>query len=185
LLAAVLALAAVAPTLARVQHKHVVVVRGKGFTLRAWDDPGRDKKLCVLLKSGKPSSSVCAQKLNAQTGLLFASFQNKGQTFTAVGGAAMKKVTKVVATFGDGKQLTMKTRRGPRYKGRRHGKVRFWAGRHAGSAPLRTLVGKTASGATLQVTPVAPPPEPPPPSPCGCHGPPVQRIVCPLQPCPE
>ncbi len=169
------------------QTKHVVVVKGKGFRLLAWDARDRSKSLCILVKSGKHSSSVCAQKLNAQTGLQFASLQDSKQTFSLVGGAAKKSVTKVVATFADGKQLTMRTKPGKRYKGRRHGHVKFWAGRHRGPAPLRTLAAKTASGATLQMVTVSPSPQPVPPQPCPpCSGPPRAqsgaRIVCPLCP---
>ena len=163
----------------------MVVVQGRGFKLLAWDASDRSKSLCVLAKSGRHSASICAQKLNPQTGLEFTSLQDNARTFTLVGGAAQRKVAKVVATFADGKTLTMRTRSGKRYKGRR--RVRFWAGRHAGAAPLRTLAAKTARGATLRVTNVSPPAPPPgPPGPCGCGGgPPLARVMCPLAPCPE
>jgi hypothetical protein len=187
-IAAVLALVAVATSSARVQRQHVVVVKGKGFRLLAWDATDRSKSLCVLAKAGRHSSSVCAQKLNALTGLQFTSFQDNAQTFTVVGGAARKSVAKVVALFADGKQLTIRTKRGTRYKGRRHGRVKFWAGRHKGSAPLRTLSAKTARGATLQTITVTPAPKPPQPCP-PCGGPPRAqsggRLVCPLALCPE
>lgn len=143
LVAAALVLALVATSLAKVQTKHVVVVKGKGFSELAWDDPGRDKKLCFLIKSGRPSSSVCAQKIPV-TGISFTSLQNSKRTFTLVGGVALKKVKKVVVTFADGKQLTVPTRAGKAYRGRRRGKIRFWAIKHAGPAPLRTVTAKTA-----------------------------------------
>jgi hypothetical protein len=188
-IAAVLTLAVVATSTARVQKKHVVVVKGKGFSLLAWDATDRSKSLCTLAKAGKSSSSVCAQKLNAQTGLQFTSFQDKATTFTVVGGAARKSVAKVVALFGDGSQLTIRTKTGQRYRGRRRGKVKFWAGKHNGPAPLRTLTAKTARGATVGTVTVSQPPQPKPPEPCPpCGGPPRAqtggRIVCPLVLCP-
>jgi hypothetical protein len=190
-IAAVLTLVAVATSSARVQKKHVVVVKGKGFSLLAWDATDKSKSLCVLAKAGRPSSSVCAQKLNAQTGLQFTSFQDNAATFTVVGGAARKSVAKVVALFGDGTQLTIRTKSGQRYQGRRRGKVRFWAGQHTGPAPLRTLTAKTARGATVGTVTLSQPPQPKPPSPCPpCGGPPRAqaqaggRVVCPLVLCP-
>jgi hypothetical protein len=140
-LAAVLALAVVASSLARVQTHHVVVVRGKGFSLLAWDARGRDKSLCFLAKSGKHSSSVCAQKIGP-TGLSFTSFQDTKRTFTVVGGVAVKKVKKVSVVFADGKKITVRTKSGKAYRGRRHGKVRFWAVRRAGPAPFRTVLAQ-------------------------------------------
>jgi hypothetical protein len=188
--AAALALLAATTSTARVQRQHVQVVKGRGFRLLAWDARDRSKSLCVLLKAGRPSSSICAQKLNSQTGLLFTSFQNKAATFAYVGGAARKNVAKVVALFADGKQLTMRTKPGKRYRGRRRGRVRFWAGRHAGSAPLRTLTAKTARGSTVGTVNVGPVPPPKPPQPCPpCGGPPrgqaAASVVCPLVICPE
>ena len=141
--AGAVALALVASSLARVQTRHVVVVKGRGFSELAWDALGRDKKLCFLVKSGKPSSSVCGQRIPA-SGISFTSLQNSKRTFTLVGGVALKKVKKVLVTFADGKQLTVPTKAGNAYRGRKRGKVRFWAIKHAGPAPLRTVIPKTA-----------------------------------------
>ena len=139
--AAALTLVLVATSLAKVQTKHVVVVKGKGFSELAWDARDRSKSLCFLAKSGKHSSSVCAQKIGP-TGLSFSSLQNRARTFTLVGGVAVKKVKKVMVMFADGKQLTVATKAGNAYRGRRRGKVRFWAVKRAGPAPLRTVVAK-------------------------------------------
>jgi hypothetical protein len=139
--AAALTLVLVATSLAKVQTKHVVVVKGKGFSLLAWDARDRSKSLCFLAKSGKHSSSVCAQKIGP-TGLNFTSLQDNARTFTLVGGVAVKKVKKVMVVFADGKQLTVRTKAGNAYRGRRRGKVRFWAIKRAGPAPLRTVVAK-------------------------------------------
>jgi hypothetical protein len=189
--AAALALVAATTSTAHVQRQRVQVVKGRGFRLLAWDARDRSKSLCVLLKgSGRESSSVCAQKLGSQTGLQFTSFQNRAATFAYVGGAARRNVAKVVALFADGRQLTMRTKPGKRYRGRRRGHVRFWAGRHAGSAALRTLTAKTARGSTVGTINVAPAPPPKPPQPCPpCGGPPrgqaTGSVVCPLVICPE
>jgi ribosomal protein L23 len=139
--AAALALTAVAPSIARVQKRHVVVVKGRGFKLLAWDAAGRDKSLCVLLKAGKPNSSECAQKLNPQ-GFQVISFQDSKRTFAMVGGATKKSIKKVVVSFFDGKQVTVKTKTARAYRGRRKGKVRFFAIKHRGSAPFRAVVAK-------------------------------------------
>ena len=168
----VVALAAVAPALARTQKRHVTVVRGHGFSLSAWD---RGKRLCFRLRSGSANLAAC----DAPGSLDFVAFQHDGATF--VGGVVRRDAAKVVATVTDGKQLTMRTKRGSRYRGRAH--MRFWAGRHAGSTGVKTLAAKSSSGATLEVKDVSPP-APPPPNPCGC-GPPFVRVVCPLAPCPE
>jgi hypothetical protein len=136
------ALVSVVPSLAKVQKKHVVVVKGKGFKLLAWDGTSPKGSLCILAQAGKPSSSVCGQTLNAQTGLMFTSFQNSKRTFTMVGGASKKSIKKVVVTFADGKQVTVKTAKGQAYQGKRKGKVRFFALKHKGPAPLRTVVAK-------------------------------------------
>ena len=138
---AALALVLAATSLAKVQTKHVVVVKGKGFSLLAGDARDRSKSLCFLAKSGKHSSSVCAQKIGP-TGLNFTSLQDRARTFTLVGGVAVKKVKTVLVVFADGKQLTVATRAGNAYRGRRRGKVRFWAVKRAGPAPLRTVVAK-------------------------------------------
>ncbi len=174
-LALALVLVAVAPSLARTQKRHVTVVRGHGFSLTAWD---HGKSLCLRLKSAGKSSAKCT----SSPGLAYTSL--RGTTETVLGGPVRRGAATVVATFSDGRELTMKTKRGSRYKGRRH--VRFWAGRHAGSAVLRSLAAKSARGATLQVMDVSPQPPPPnPPGPCGCGGPPLARVMCPLTPCPE
>ena len=141
--AAALVLVLAASSVARVQTRHVVVVKGKGFSELAWDDRGRDKKLCFLVKSGKHSSSVCGQKIPA-IGISFTSLQDSKRTFTLVGGVTTKKVKKVVVSFADGKQVTVATKAGKAYRGRKRGKVRFWAIKHAGPAPLRTVIPKTA-----------------------------------------
>ena len=168
-----LALVASAPSLARTQKRHVTVVRGDGFRLVAWD---HGKSLCVRVRSAGKSSATCT----SSPGLAYTSL--RGTSGTVLGGPVRRDAASVVATFSDGRQLTTKTKRGGRYRGRRH--VRFWAGRHAGSATLRTLAAKSARGATLQVMVVSPQP-PPPPGPCGCGGPPIARVMCPLTPCPE
>lgn len=175
--AIVLALAATAA--ARIQTHHVTVVTGSGFRLTTWDKRDRDKSICFKLQSGKQSSTQCETVLQRKARVNFASFRNSQGRFTLLGGVARKNVTKVVATFAKGKTLTMTTKRGTRYKGRLRGKVRFWAGRYNGTSTLKSLVAKTASGS--QGTPVVPPP----PDPCGCHGPPIAKVVCPATPCPE
>jgi hypothetical protein len=172
---ALLALAGTAA--ARLQTHHVSVVTGKGFRLTAWDKRGADKTLCFKLQSGKQSSTQCETVVQRKARVNFASFRDTHHR-TLLGGVARKNVTKVVATFANGRKLTMRTVKGTRYKGRLRGKVRFWAGRYNGTSPLKSLVAKSASGS--QGNPV----EVPPPDPCGCHGPPTAKIVCPLTPCP-
>jgi hypothetical protein len=160
--------------------KKVVVVRGKGFTLTAWS---AHNELCFKLKAGKPSSSQCAEKLVTLPGRVnFTEFAYKPRNASYVGGASTKKIVKVVASFADGKTLTMKTKRVRAYRGKFRKTVRFWAGKRTGTAPLRSIVGKSARGATVeQETLPAPAPLPSPqPPPCGC-GPPRAAIVCPLQ----
>ena len=174
-LALALVLVASAPSLARTQRRHVTVVRGHGFSLTAWD---HGRSLCVRLKSAGKRSATCT----SSPGLAYASI--RGTTATVLGGPVRRDAASVVATFADGKQLTMKTKSGSRYKGRHH--VRFWGGRRAGLTTVKTLAAKNSRGATLQVMDVAPQPPPPgPPGPCGCGGPPIARVMCPLTPCPE
>jgi hypothetical protein len=141
--AATLALVLAGTSLAKIQTRHVVVVKGKGFSELAWDARGRDKQLCFLIKSGKPNASVCAQKLGP-TGVSFTSLQDNKHTFTLVGGVTTNKVKKVLVRFADGKQLTVATKAGKAYQGRRRGKVRFWAVKRAGPAPLRTVSPKAS-----------------------------------------
>jgi hypothetical protein len=176
--AVVLALAGTAA--ARLQTRHVSVVTGKGFRLTAWDKRGADKSICFKLQSGKQSGTQCETVVQRKARVNFASFRDTHRR-TLLGGVARKNVTKVVATFANGKTLTMKTVKGTSYKGRLRGKVRFWAGRYNGTSPLKSLVAKTASGS--QGSPVSPPPPVPPQCP-PCHGPPTAKIVCPLTPCP-
>jgi hypothetical protein len=140
--ALVVALVSVVPSLARVQTRHVVVVKGKGFKLLAWDGTSPKGSLCVLAQAGKPSSSVCAQKLNAQTGLMFTSFSDRKQTYTVVGGAAKKSIKKVQASFSDGTKVIVKTKTGQAYRGKRKGKVRFFALKHKGPAQVRLVFAK-------------------------------------------
>lgn len=150
---AVAALALVAadvPSLARMQKKHVVVVRGIGFRLIAWDSADAGKSLCFRLRAGRQSATQCEQVLKRKARLNFTSFQNAARTSTLLGGVARSRVVKVVATFKDGDVLTLRTKPGSRYKGRQRGHVRFWAGRHAGTSKLKTLVAKNARGATVE-----------------------------------
>ena len=182
----VLALLVAAPTVARVQHKHVEVVKGSGFRLVAWDATDADKSLCFRLQAGTQKSTQCEAVIQRKARLNFASFANARGTAVFIGGVARRGVVKVVATFTNGQQMSLRTVSGKRYRGRQRGHVRFWAGRHAGAAKLKSLVGKNSRGAQVDsVDASPPPPEPMPPNPCGCHGPPLQRIVCPLTPCPE
>jgi hypothetical protein len=139
LAAAILVLAITASSLARVQTRHVVVVKGRGFSELAWDARDRDKSLCFLIKSGKHSSSVCAQKI-PPNGVSTTSFQDNKRTFTVVGGVTTKKIKKVRVVFFDGKQLTVKTKAGRAYKGRRRGKIRFWAVKRVSPSPLRAVL---------------------------------------------
>jgi hypothetical protein len=180
LLSALVALALLAfagSAAARLQTHHVTVVSGKGFRLSAWDKRDRGKSICFKIQSGKQSSHRCETAAQRRAPARFASFRNSRDQ-TLLGGVAHKDVTEVVATFADGKTLTMKTKAGTRYKGRLRGKVRFWAGRYSGTAALKSVETMNGNG--------SPTPLPqPPPDPCGCHGPPFSRIVCPLAPCPE
>jgi hypothetical protein len=139
LAAAILVLAVTGSSLARVQTRHVVVVKGRGFGELAWDGRGPDKSLCFQVKSGKHSSSVCGQKI-PPNGVSSTSLQDNKHTFTLVGGVTTTKIKKVRVVFFDGKQLTVKTKVGSAYRGRRHGKVRFWAVKRAGSSPLRAVL---------------------------------------------
>jgi hypothetical protein len=140
--AVAIALVCVVPSLARTQTRHVVVVQGKGFSLLAWDGTSPKGSLCILAKAGKPSSSVCGQKLNSQTGIMFTSFSNKKQTHTIVGGATKKSIKKVQASFSDGTKVIVKTKKGQAYRGRRRGKVRFFALKHKGAGQLRLVFAK-------------------------------------------
>lgn len=176
---AMLALLALAATAAaRLQTHRVTVVSGKGFRLTAWDKRDAGKSVCFKLQSGKRSRTKCETAAQRKALARFASFKNPRHQ-TLLGGVAQKNVTEVVAMFTDGKTLVMKTRAGTRYKGRLRGKVRFWAGRYTGTAPLKSVQTMDGTGSP---TPV---PQPPPPDPCGCHGPPFARVMCPLTPCPE
>jgi hypothetical protein len=160
--------------------RHVVVVRGKGFTLTAWGD--KTKKLCFLLKAGKSSSSQCAEKLVQLPGRVnFTEFLNAKKTASYIGGAAPKRVVTVVASFADGKTVTMKTKHSRTYRGPFRTKVKFWAGKHAGPAVLRSVVGKDSKGATVEevVIPPQSPPPPLPPPPC-CGPPRAALVACPL-----
>jgi hypothetical protein len=160
--------------------RKVVVVRGKGFTLTAWSQKG---ELCFKLKAGKPTSSQCAEKLVTTPGRVnFTEFAYQPRNTSYVGGASTKRIVTVVASFADGKTLTMKTKHVRAYRGKFRKTVRFWAGKRTGTAALRSIVGKDVRGATVeQETFPAPAPLPPPqPPPCGC-GPPRAAIVCPLQ----
>jgi hypothetical protein len=136
------ALVSVVPSLAKVQKKHVVVVKGKGFKLLAWDGTSPKGSLCILAQAGRPSSSVCGQKLNAQTGIMFTSFSDSKQTYTVVGGATKKSIKKVQASFSDGTKVVVKTKKGQAYRGRRKGKVRFFALKHKGPAQVRLVFAK-------------------------------------------
>jgi hypothetical protein len=177
--AGVLALAA-GVAAARI-HK-VVVVRGSTFQLTAWS---QHEEICFRLKSGKSSAQQCAEKLVLLRGRVnFVEFLNAKRTAAYVGGAARKRVVRVVATFADGSKLTMKTVRSRRYRGRFRRQVKFWAGRHAGSSQLRSIVGKNSRGSTVEqvevpAPPSAAPPPPPPRPPCGC-GPPRAASICPV-----
>lgn len=177
--AGVLALAA-GVAAARI-HK-VVVVRGSGFQLTAWT---AKQQLCFRLKATKGSSQQCAEKLVSLPGRVnFTEFLNANKTAAYVGGAARKQVVTVVASFADGTKLKMKTVRSRRYRGRFQRVVRFWAGKHAGSSPLRSIVGKNSRGSTVEqvevpAPPSAAPPPPPPRPPCGC-GPPRAAAICPV-----
>ena len=101
----------------------------------------RSGSLCVQGIVGKHNLNVCAQKLNP-TGFQTLSFQDNKQTFTMVGGAVKKSIKKVVVVFFDNKQVTVSTKQGQAYKGKRKGKVRFFAVKHKGSSPLRTVLPK-------------------------------------------
>src|SRR5690348_13702686 len=139
LAAAILGLAVTGSSLARVQTRHVIVVQGRGFSELAWDARNKDKSLCYLIKSGKHSASVCAQKI-PPNGVSTTSFQDNKRTFTVVGGVTTKKIKKVRVVFFDGKQLTVKTKAGPAYQGRRRGKIRFWAVKRVSPSPLRAVL---------------------------------------------
>jgi hypothetical protein len=174
------------PTIARVQKRHVQVVQGNGFRLIAWDATDADKSLCFRLQAGTQRYTQCEAVIQRKARLNFASFANARGTAVFIGGLARRSVVKVVATFTNGQKMTLRTVPGRRYRGRQRGHVKFWAGRHAGAAKLKSLVGKNSRGAQVDsVDALPPPPEPMPPNPCGCHGRPLQRIVCPLTPCPE
>jgi hypothetical protein len=160
--------------------RKVVVVRGKGFTLTAWS---AHNELCFKLKAGKPSSSQCAEKLVTARGRVnFTEFAYKPRNTSYVGGASTKRIVTVVASFADGKTLTMKTKHVRAYRGKFKKTVRFWAGKRTGTAALRSIVGKDARGATVEqeILPAPAPLPPPQPPPCGC-GPPRAAIACPLQ----
>lgn len=184
--AGALALMVAAPTIARVQTRHVQVVRGSGFRLLAWDATDADKSLCFRLQAGTQRSTQCEAVLQRKARLNFASFANAHGTAVFIGGVARRSVARVVATFMNGRKMTLSTVSGKRYRGRQHGHVKFWAGRHAGGSKLKSLVAKNSRGAQVESVDVSPPqPAPvPAPSPCGCHGPPIDRIACPLTPCP-
>ena len=139
--AVVIALVGVTTSLARTQKRHVVVVSGKGFKLLAWDGTSPKGSLCILAKAGKPNSSVCGQKLGPQ-GIMFTSFSDKNQTYTIVGGATKKSIKKVQASFSDGTKVIVKTKKGQAYRGKRKGKVRFFALKHKGPAQVRLVFAK-------------------------------------------
>lgn len=187
--AGALALLVAVPSTARVQKRHVQVVKGSGFRLLAWDATDADKSLCFRLQAGTQRSTQCEAVLRRKARLNFASFANAHGTAVFIGGVARRSVVRVVATFTNGQKMTLSTVSGKRYRGRQRGHVKFWAGRHAGGSKLKSLVAKNSRGAQVESVDVSPPqpaPVPPePPGPCGCHGPPIDRIVCPLAPCPE
>jgi len=169
-------------SVARVQKRHVQVVKGSGFRLLAWDATDADKSLCFRLQAGTQKATQCEKVVQRKARLNFVSFRNARGSAVFVGGVARRGVVRVVATFTNGQKLTLRTVSGKRYRGRQRGHVKFWAGRHAGASKVKSLVAKNSSGAQVDAMDLSPPQ---PPDPCGCPGPPRAQIVCPLRPCPE
>jgi hypothetical protein len=177
---AVVLAAAVAPAAqsSTATHKPVVVVAKRGVRLLAWDHGG---KICTELAAaaGRRASSCGSARALGYEQLPYAL---ASETF--VGGVTSSKARTVEVVFASGAKLDLRTQSGRRYRGRRHGRVRFFAGREGTVTTVSSIVAKDANGNTVQSTPVAPPsPQPiPNPNPCTCPPTPIAR-ACPLIAC--
>jgi hypothetical protein len=188
-LSALAFVAVAAPSLARMQHHQVQVVKSGFARLVVWDSANAQKGLCFRLVASLKSSARCDRSGKHKLRLSYTSFVESGATY--VGGDARRGEATVTATFADGQTLTMKTVRGKRYHGRQRGKARFWAGSTPDVTNLVSVIAKNSSGATVETITVTPAPQPKPPPPCPpCGGPPRAqaqgggRVVCPLVLCP-
>lgn len=169
------------------------MVKAAGVRLVAWDSANALKGVCFRLRADGQKNARCDRSGKHKLRLTYTSFVNKVGSATVLGGLARRGETTVVATFADNQTLTMNTVRGKRYRGRQHGKARFWAGEKADATALVSLVAKNSRGTTVETISVTPTPVPGPipPPPCPpCPGPPTQspaanhQVACPLRPCP-
>jgi hypothetical protein len=176
--------------LGRAQRHQVTVVQAGAVRLVAWDSPNTLKGVCFRLRDGTEKNARCDRSGKHALRLTYTSFLNHDGNATAVGGVARRGEATVTATFADNQTAVFRTVRGKRYKGRKRGKVRFWAGSEPDVTALVSLTAKDSHGTTVETITVTPGPKPSPPPPCPpCHGPPrgaaQGQIVCPLAVCPE
>jgi hypothetical protein len=180
LLAVAAALAAVVGTTAEGARPPVVVIKHRSIRLLAWDS---GRKLCTQLVGARQRTSNCS----SPRALNFEQFPSGTSKETLVGGNVPARATVVEAVFANGDKLELKTVAGRRYRGRRHGKVRFFAGREPGATTIVSLTARDRSGKTVASypgttgTPVPVPKPPPGPPPCSCT--PTADTVCPLIAC--
>jgi hypothetical protein len=180
-LAAAAALAAVAAPVAQSgtsSHKPVVVVAKKGLRLLAWDS---GRTICTEIVAIGHSSSSCGSP--RRLGYEQLPYAVGSETF--VGGVVSSKARTVDVLFANGAKLTVHAQTGRRYQGRRHGRVRFFAGKEKAVTTVSGVVARDAKGNAVQSVGQTAPPQPvpsPPPNPCTCPPTPTAH-ACPLIAC--
>jgi hypothetical protein len=167
----------------------VTVVKAGAVRLLAWDSSNALKGVCFRLRDGSAKNARCDRSGKHALRLTYTSFLNHDGNATVIGGLARKGEATVTATFADAQTAVFRTLPGKRYRGRRRGRVRFWAGSKPDVTALMSLTAKDSNGTTVETITVTPGPQPSPPPPCRPCGPPRgtgahMQIVCPLVICP-
>lgn len=181
LLIAPAAVSAVFAATAGAARGPVVVIKHRSIRLLAWDS---GRKLCTQLAGVRQHASNCG----SPGALTFEQFPSGTADETLLGGSVPARATRVRAVFANGDRLNLKTVAGRRYQGRRHGRVRFFAGRESAVTTLSSLTALDSHGRIVKSYPGAKPPLPVPgphpgPPPCGgCT--PAPGTVCPAIACP-
>jgi hypothetical protein len=151
----------------------VVVVAKKGLRLLAWDS---GRTICTQIVASGHSSASCGSP--RKLGYEQLPFVVGSETF--VGGVTSSKARTVDVLFANGAKLTMHAQTGRRYQGRRHGRVRFFAGKEKAVTTVAGVVARDAKGNAVQsVGQTAPQPLP---TPCTCPPTPTAH-ACPLIAC--
>ena len=179
LLIAPAAVAAVFASTAGAARGPVVVIKHRSIRLLAWDS---GRKLCTQLAGVRQRASNCGSPL----ALTFEQFPSATADETLLGGSVPARATSVRAVFANGDRLDLKTVAGRRYHGRRHARVRFFAGRESAVTTLSSLTALDSRGRTVTSYPGATHPSPlpgptPGPPPCQCT--PTKDTVCPAIAC--